>query len=178
MLAVAAAGLLAMTPVAAGAKAVPPDEWAESVCSDVVDWAGQLETVSQDFDGAETPSEAEDALESAVEETTALIKGLRKAGTPDVEGGKASARAFITVFKDARGLFREAANDAADLPVDPDGFREARTGIDEALDDGLTALGSDVDAVQADADAELQGALDEDSSCREIFGNEAASSAP
>jgi LemA protein len=39
------------------------------------------------------------------------------------------------------------------------------------------AQGDDVPA-KAQADAELQGALDEDSSCREIFGNEAASNAP
>jgi len=172
---VIAAALIAMTAAPATAKAVPADEYADAACSEIVDWAEGLNAASQDFDAAETPAEAADALEGAVNETTALMKQLRRVGTPDVEGGKASARALIVPFKDGRDLLRDAAADAADLPDDGDGFEEGKTEIDTALDDGFTALGPDIDAVEADADPELRDALQADSSCNEVFGNEAAS---
>jgi hypothetical protein len=169
--------LLVMTALPAAAAPVPPDEYADAACSDVVDWAEGLNAASQDFDAAETPSEAADALEGAVDGTTKLIKQLRKAGTPDVDGGKASARAFIAPFKDGRKLLAQAADDAANLP-DGDGFDDAKTEIDESLDEAFTALGPDIEAVQDDADAELQDALEADSSCAEVFGNDAASDEP
>lgn len=177
-LTVTAAALVAMTALPAAAETVPPDEYADAACSEVVDWAEGLTSASEDFDAAETPSEAADALEGAVDDTVALIKQLRKAGTPDVEGGKASARALIVPFKDGRGLLRDAAADAADLPDDGDGFADGKTEIDEALDEGFTGLGPDIDAVEADADAELQDAFEADSSCNEVFANEAASDEP
>jgi hypothetical protein len=169
-----AAALVAMTALPAAAKTVPPDEYADAACSEIVDWAEALNAASQDFDAAETPSDASDALEGAVDDTTALIRQLRKVGTPDVDGGKASARALIVPFRDGRGLLQDAAADAADLPDEGDGFEEGKTEIDTALDDGFTALGPDIDAIEADADAELREALQADSSCNEVFGNESS----
>jgi hypothetical protein len=168
---------LVMTALPAAAAPVPPDQYADAACSEVVDWADGLNAASQDFDAADTPSEAAEALEGAVDGTTTLIKQLRKAGTPDVDGGKASARAFIAPFKDGRKALAQATDDAADLRAG-DGFDDAKTEIDDSLDEAFTALGPDIDAVQADADAELQEALEADSSCAEVFGNEAASDEP
>jgi hypothetical protein len=175
---VAVGALLATTAVAAAGEATPPDEWADTTCSDIVDWAEALNAASQDFDAAETPSEAEDALDGAVADTKALIKQLRQAGTPDVDGGRATARALIAPFKEARQLLQDAAADAADLPDDGDAFDEAKTEIDEGLDETFTALGPDIEAVKSDADAELQDAFDADSSCGEVFTGEAEGDAP
>jgi hypothetical protein len=168
----AAALLVGLAAGPAAAKKVPPDEWADSVCSATLDWAEALDEAGQAYDEAETPEDAADALDDAVADTRTLIKAGRRAGTPDVDGGKASARAFIAVFKDARGILEDARAEAADLPEDSSDFEDGKTEIDEGLDEGFTDLDPDIQAVRTDADSELQDALDDDSACREIFGTE------
>jgi hypothetical protein len=175
---IAVAAVLATTTVAGAGGNAPPDEWVDTTCSDIVDWAEALNAASQDFDAAETPSEAEAALDGAVDDTKALLKQLRGAGTPDVDGGRATARALIAPFREARQLLQDAAGDAADLPADGDAFDEGKTEIDEGLDESFTALGPDIEAVKSDADAELQDAFDADSSCGEVFTGEAEGDAP
>jgi hypothetical protein len=162
---------LAFAVAPAGAQMAEPDEWADEVCSTAINWADALDSAGDEFNEADTPEEAADALDAAVDETTAVIRTIRRAGRPNVDGGKAARRGLVRLFRDARTVMEEAAAEAGDLP-DEDGLSDGKADIDEQIGSGLSELGPDLDAVYEDADAELQAALEDDSSCQAVFGFE------
>jgi hypothetical protein len=160
------------------AKTVSPEKWARSVCSALTDWGGELETASESFSEAESRREATGALGDAIDATETVIKDLRKAGTPDVDGGKATAKAFIAPFRDAKTLLEDGVEQAGDLPSDPDEFEERLTEIDDELGDGFRTVGEDIEDAQLDADRELQTVLEEEPDCADIFGDDSGASEP
>lgn len=159
-------------------KDVSPEKWARSVCGALTEWGEELETASEAFTESESSKEAAGVLEDALDATNGLIKSVGRAGTPDVDDGKATAKAFVGAFKDARKLLEGAVEDASDLPSDDDEFEEALTALDDELGEGFTTVGEDVDAAQQDADPELQTALEEEPDCADIFGQDTGETEP
>jgi hypothetical protein len=174
VLAGTAALLGAGFPVEDVAKDVPPEKWAGSVCRGLSDWGEELGAASTSFPEAESRKEATGILEDAVDATAALVKDLQKAGIPDVDGGRATARQFLAAFKDAKKLLEGATEDAGDLPKGDD-FEDALGNVDDDLGEGFDSIGEDVESARSDADPELQAALAEKPDCSGIFADDTGS---
>jgi hypothetical protein len=83
---------------AVGGKDVAPEKWASSVCSALTEWGEALDAASGDLTESESPREATGVLEEALDATKALVKSVKKAGIPDVDGGAPTARTFLAAF--------------------------------------------------------------------------------
>ena len=96
----------------APAKEVSPEKWTRSVCTSLGDWAADLAAAQEDVDPSETDLDRKQDdlvayLEEVTDATDALMKRLRKAGTPDVKNGKGVTGAFRKGFAQARHTFED-----------------------------------------------------------------------
>lgn len=131
----------------APAGAAPPGQWSTKVCTGVRDWAEALARISDDH---APPDEATprvikaslvDFLGEMVDATDTLLDDLESAGTPDVDQGKAIARAFRRGIGRAREIFADAQDDAEDLPTGNRArFQTRGRAIQRAIDQGGTEV--------------------------------------
>jgi len=164
----------ALAVVGAGfpAQSVPPAEWVESLCASLTTWDDDLAAARADNAVTEGDlGDRRDALVSylrqVTEDTEALLRRLKQAGTPDVTDGKAVARAFRRGFRQARVAFAGARSDAEKL--DPDRrrkFQNALEDIQGEITEAAEAVGATFDTASDRYDvAELDEAFNADPSC-------------
>jgi hypothetical protein len=171
------AGAAALTGAGFPAKDVPGKEvsaekWVKSVCTSLGDWADDLTAAQEDVDQSETDLDRKQDdlvayLEEVTDATNALVKRLKKAGTPDVEDGKGVAKAFRRGFTQARDTFADAAEDAADLETgDRAQFEDDVLEIQDAIRAGADDIAATFDEADEKYDVpELDEAFDDEPSC-------------
>ncbi len=169
-------GLVAVGfPTEAAAKEVSAEKWVKSVCTSLDDWAESLAGAQDDPDLSATDlADRKDALVGYLEEvtdaTSTLLRRLKKAGTPDVDDGKAVAGTFRKGFTQARDTFADAADQAAGLAIDDEAqFEEDVTDLRDAINEGAEAISETFDdADQKYEVQELDDAFDEEPACSGI----------
>lgn len=157
------------------AKEVSAEKWVKSVCTSLGDWAEDLAAAPEGVDQSETDldrtkNDLVAYLDGVTDATDALLKRLKKAGTPDVEDGKGVAGAFRKGFTQARDTFADAADDAENLDTEDRSQFE-----DDVLDlqDAIRAGAEDINATFDEADEkydvpELDDAFEAEPSCSGI----------
>jgi len=164
----------ALAVVGAGfpAQSVPPAEWVESLCTSLTTWGDDLATARADNavtegDLADRRDALVNYLRQVTEDTDALLKRLKQAGTPDGDDGKAVARAFRRGFRQARAAFAGARSDAEKL--DPDRRRKFQNALEDIQGEITVAaetVGATFDTASDRYDvAELDEAFNTDPAC-------------
>jgi hypothetical protein len=175
-LAVLAAGAALL---AAGfpAKTVPPERFAKSICTTVTDWIDEIVELGGDYDGqvGSTPDLDErkdltiEFLDGALDSTDTLIRRVKKAGTPDVDDGKAVVKVYRRGFRDARDVLEEAATEAEDLRTGDEGeFQAALAELGTAVEEGFADVGDAISRAEQDFDRELRAAFEDEPACAEL----------
>lgn len=166
--------LAALVVVGAGfpTQSVPPAEWVQSLCASLTTWGDDL-TEARD-DNAVTQGnldERRDALvrylRQVTQDTDALLKRFKQAGTPDVTDGKAVVKAFRRGFRQARAAFAGARKDAEQLDTDSRRkFENALGNIQGDITKGAEAVGATFDTASERYDVEaLDEAFNSDPAC-------------
>jgi hypothetical protein len=123
------------------AQAVPPAEWARSLCTSFREWAGALTAARAQFDpdNPDIPARRRGLvtyLETATDSTRALLRQLEETGAPDVDDGKAIARVFRRGVREARQAFAAAAEDAGEIEARrAKRFERAQNRINDRIQD-------------------------------------------
>ena len=157
------------------AKEVSAEKWVKSVCTSLGDWAEDLAAAQEGVDRSETDlDQTKDNLVAYLDDVTdatdALLKRLKKAGTPDVEDGKGVVTAFRKGFSQARDTFADAADDAESLDTDDTSqFEEDVVDIQDAIAAGADDIGATFDEADEKYDVpELDDAFEAEPSCSGI----------
>ena len=184
-IAVAALTLTAIVATAAPADArtVDPERWARSFCGALVDWGEGIDVIGPDIKDAIADAQekadlrkARDVLEDAMRQfrrvTRRAGKRIEKAGQPDVPNGSEISERFVDAFDDLAGFLADAADEAADLPVDDvEEFQDAAADVARGLDRGNETIDDAFDDVeQLDEELDLGDALERVSACNSITG--------
>ncbi len=154
------------------ARDVSAEKWVKSVCTSLGDWAEDLAAAQEGVDRSESDldQQKEDLvayLDEVTDATHALLKRLKKAGTPDVEDGKGVIGAFRKGFTQARDTFADAADDAESLDTeDASQFEEDVVDIQDAIAGGADDIGATFDEADEKYDVpELDDAFEAEPSC-------------
>lgn len=159
------------------ARAVPPDEYAESVCGSTADWFDEIVDLSGELgDGLSEASDADEQqdaalefLEAAIDATDTWLEEIGDAGTPDVDDGKSIAKGYRKGARDTRKVLVKAAKEAEDLPTDDDEeFAERLDELGTSIDAGLDEAGLAVTETEEDASREYREALADAAACDDL----------
>jgi len=148
----------------------PTAAWASGFCSAITSWTDELRTVTSQF--SDTSNLSEDGLQSAADDarsaTSDLVDELRALGAPDTESGEDVRSAL-----DSLSTTLESESDALEETVQGvSGITEIPSALTAALA-SLSAMGSAVSSTlqtieDADAENELQNALEDSPECADI----------
>lgn len=105
------------------AQQVPPKQYGHAVCTAVSEWETNLKSAEKalesDLSGTSNLVAAKDALTSfvdtAVQETDAVLTEIRQAGVPEIKNGNRIARLIETGFTDIRSVFARAQDSSRQL---------------------------------------------------------------
>ncbi len=157
--------------VACGEKKVPAKTWAKDVCGTVRPWARGIQTSvasTRSATGPRTsPATAKLRLQrvfrDAVKSSDKAIKGIDKAGVPDVKDGDKIAKDFRSALVGARAAFAKAekATGKADT-TDRKAFDRDVGRIGAALSKDYEAAAK---AINVTRSAELKRAFDQAPQC-------------
>lgn len=165
-----AAVLLALT-AACGADTVKPQAWAKGVCGAVRPWAHQIQTsvgnaqaaVGSSKDPAVVKPQLSKLFGDAVRATDIAIRGVDRAGVPDVKDGKQIAKDFRVALVGARDAFAKAQKAIRALPTgDKVTFSSAVVRIGADLGKDYGAAGKRIDQNRS---AELKAAFEKEPAC-------------
>jgi len=169
------AAALALSVVAAGCGGSDSEEdptaaWASSFCSAVTGWTDDLQNVTTQF--TDTSNLSEEGLQSAADDvkssTQSLVDDLRGLGAPPTDSGDAVKSAIddlSTTLEDESTSIEEAAQGISGLT----GIANAITSISTSLATMATSFSDALTTIQnADAQGELQSALDDSPECADI----------
>ena len=170
-----AAAALALSVVAAGCGGSDSEEdptaaWASSFCSAVTGWTDDLQNVTTQF--TDTSNLSEEGLQSAADDvkssTQSLVDDLRGLGAPPTDSGDAVKSAIddlSTTLEDESTSIEEAAQGISGLT----GIANAITSISTSLATMATSFSDALTTIQnADAEGELQSALEDSPECADI----------
>jgi hypothetical protein len=173
-LAVAAVPVACLSLLAAGCggksqpAAVPANDWANSVCGDLVTWTTAMKSVATNLKSNPTKSGVQDAATQAEAATKTLSGNVKSLGKPDTSTGQ------------------QAKNDlnalADQLTADVDKIKssvDSASGVSGAITAGsvasstLITMGQQVSATfgqlqQLDAKGELEKAFSSSASCKQL----------
>lgn len=135
-----------------GGEPVAADEWAENVCGAVDTWRGELESVAGDIG---SPSEADAAVDRAVQATETMVEGIDDAGVPDTEEGEQAANDV--------SVWAERALDDLEEAQDSGEVQDATGAISAAVVGGVQTL-----ARVAELDPALGVAVRQSSTCQQL----------
>ena len=148
----------------------PTAAWASGFCSAVTGWTDELQTVTSQF--SDPSNLSEDGLQSAAEDvqsaTSELVDELRALGAPETESGEEVQSALDSL---STTLDSEAAN--IDETVQGisgiTGIPSAITAVTASLSAMGSAFSSTLQTIEdADAENELQTALEDSPECADI----------
>ena len=164
--------LLGAAAPGAPAKEVSAEKWVRSVCTALGKWEDALAAAraNQDPDATEPEDRKEavvDYLDEVTDATSTLLADLKKAGTPDVDNGKAVAKAFRKGFGQARATFVDASDAAERLETDdPAQFDDDVADIVSAIETGAGEIGETFDEADSKYDVpELDQAFEAEPAC-------------
>lgn len=125
---------------------VTAEAWAARVCGATADWIDEIEGLNAGLQQHLDASSLEALRDSTVAyfddilaSTDRMIRRVRKAGVPDVEGGATAAEHVASGLADARAALRDARDRAAALGTDDPGrFNDELRRIGEEVAGSLT----------------------------------------
>lgn len=173
-----ASGIAALALVAAGcggggeSSASPTEEWAEGFCTAITTWTDSLRSATEQFSNASSlTSEAlTDAGNDVSSATETLVDDLRALGPPETESGeevKTSIDELSTTLESEVAKIETAVQDASGLA----GLPSAIAAITTSLSAMATAFSTTLQTIEsADAQGELQTALEDSPACADITG--------
>lgn len=171
--AVLVAGLvLGLVAACGGDDAVPPKEWARSVCTAVKPWSEEIarlqaetrKKITAKSDIGQTKTELITLFGGMAQATDTALRKVREAGEPDVDDGEKIAEQFVSALAAARDSFTKGKNAVAALPTD-----DQKVFYDGVLAAGDAMSQENAKASQAFSDIsspELDEAFDEVPECR------------
>ena len=171
-LAVVPAAFLALLAAGCGGKsqpaAVPTNQWADSVCSDLVTWTTTVKSLASSIKASPTKAGLQDAVTQAEDATKTLGSSLKSLGKPDSSVGQ-QAKADLSSLAD------ELQADVDKIKSSVNGASGA-SGTLSAISVGsatLVTMGQQVSATFADlqkldAKGELEKAFSSSSSCKQL----------
>ena len=169
---VALAAALAAVAAGCGGKsqpaAVPTNDWANSVCGDLVTWTTTMKSLASSLKSNPTKAGLQDAVTQAEDATKTLSSSLKSLGKPDTPAGQQAKDDLSTL--------------ADELTADVDKIQTAvknASGVSGALTAVSTAsatlvtMGQQVSATfgelqKLDAKGELEKAFSSSSSCKQL----------
>jgi len=172
-----ASAVAALALVAAGCggsdnspSASPTDEWADGFCTAITTWTDSIHSVTEQF--TDLSSFSQDGLEEAANDvkgaTEDLGDDLQGLGAPDTESGQAvkdSIDELTSTLESEVATIEETAQGVSGLTAIPG----AITSITSSLTAMGTAFSSTFQALEdADAEGELQTALEDSPACASI----------
>jgi hypothetical protein len=172
----AALVVVALAGVAAGCggssdeEADPTAAWASGFCSAVTTWKDDLRSITEQF--TDTSNLSQDGLESAAEDartsTQQLVDSLKDLGAPETDSGeevKSALDALSTAVETETAQIEETAQGVTGITSLP----SAITAISASLSALGTALSDTLQTIDdADAQGELQAALEDSPDCADI----------
>jgi hypothetical protein len=170
-------GMAALVAAGFPAQDVSPEEYAESVCGGTGEWFEEIVDLATEFqDDRSAASDADeqqdltlDFLDAAIDATTSWREEIEDAGTPDVDGGKSTAKAYRKGARESAKVLKKAAGEVEDLPTrDDDEFAEQLDEILTSIDESLSEAGDAVSDAEQDADDEYRDALEDEPACEEL----------
>lgn len=173
------AGLAGVLALGAGfpAGGVSASEYADRICTSATEWVEEVGDLVSDLgedvesaSGAEEQQElAVDFLGDTIDVTETWRDEIRDAGTPDVRGGKAIAKAYRKGVRDSLSVLKDALEETEDLSTDdPEEFRERFDEVGDAIDEGLGEAGDALTEAEEKADEEYRDALQDEPACEEL----------
>jgi hypothetical protein len=150
----------------AASGGVSAEDYVASVCTDIGDWATELDTVGAELEDAASKDDFIATLGELKTLTTALVADVTAAGPPDIDGGEdiaSTLEASIAGYVDA---VDEATTLAESLPEDQN---EAQEGIEQIFSD-LGAAGSEIADTLSNVPPGLQDAVDAEPACTALIG--------
>jgi len=148
--------------------AVPTNDWANSVCGDLVTWTTAMKSVATNLKSNPTKSGLQDAVDQAEDATKTLSTNVKSLGKPDTASGQQA---------------KDDLNSLADeLKADVDkiqGSVKGASSVSGAISAGavassaLVTMGQQVSATfgqlqQLDAKGELEKAFSSSASCKQL----------
>jgi uncharacterized phage infection (PIP) family protein YhgE len=171
----AVVAVLALVAVGCGGSdsesdADPTAAWASGFCSAVTTWTDELQSITSSF--SDTSNLSQDGLESAAEDvrssTEQLVDDLKGLGAPETQGGeqvKSSLDSLSTTLETESANIEETVQGISGITDIP----SAVTTITTSLSAMGSAFSDTLQTVEdADADAELQAALEDSPECADI----------
>lgn len=155
-----------------GAAAVPPDDWAKSVCSALTPWraavASLTERAQREITETSTPAQTKQSLTTLLTGAEAASERARKrvvaAGVPDVPEGSDAAAKFVTALSRARDAYGKTKTTVTGLDAgEAKPFYDAIEAAFAKLKEEYAASALDIDTV---GPARLTRAFDEVAECR------------
>ena len=130
----------------------PPGNWAADVCGAVRSWASDQNarskllnrTIRNVESFAEARSRLGDYLDGTIARTDSMLGDVRRAGTPDVEGGAQVAGEFQASLAKLEPVLEDARVQAAKLPEDLTGFRAGVKDLSDSVAAAESQVGQDL----------------------------------
>jgi hypothetical protein len=151
-------------------SASPTDEWADGFCTAITTWTDSIQSVTEQFTDVSSFSQdgLEDAANDAQSATKDLVDDLQGLGAPDTESGQAvkdSIDELTSTLDSEVATIEDTAQGVSGLT----GIPAAVTSITSSLTAMGTAFSSTFQTIEdADAEGELQTALEDSPACADI----------
>lgn len=166
-----AVALLGGTAGCGGEKKVSAQAWAKSICGTVRPWAQSIQTsvastknsTAANTDPGTAKAQLQKVFGDAAKSTDDAIKGVDKAGVPDVKNGSKIAKEFRAALVAARDAFSKAAKAVGKVSTaDKQAFDTKVGQIGAQLGKDYNAAGQKISVTQS---AELKKVFDKTPQC-------------
>lgn len=156
-----------------GPGSVTAEAWAGAVCGATADWIDEIEGLNaglqQHLDASSLQALRDSTVgyfDDILVSTDRMIRRVRRAGVPDVEGGAAAAEHVVSGLTDARAALRDARDRAAALGTDdPERFNDELRRIGEEVAGSLTDVADSLARFRSPA---LDAASEDVPQCRQL----------
>jgi hypothetical protein len=166
---------LALLAVGCGGKksqpqAVPVNDWANTVCSDLYTWTTTLKSVSSSVKSNPTKAGLQDGVTQMKDATKTLSENAKSLGKPDTQSGQA-AKDAVSQLSTELSKDVDTVNTAVDNASGATGVVSALTTVSSTL----VTMGQQVSATfgqlqKLDVKGELEKAFSQSASCKQLTG--------
>jgi hypothetical protein len=148
----------------------PTAAWASGFCTAITDWTDELQNIASQFSDTSNLSEegvksAADDVKSATDQLKDDLQGLGRPETPSGEAVETSVDQLSTTLEDEAAKIEDTAqgvSNLTELPTAITTISASITAMSSAFTNTLTTIQN------ADADGELQAALEASPECDQI----------
>ena len=157
-----------------GEDGVTASAYVSAVCGGLVDWLGEVQTLTQAFGEASSQAAnlqqikgaAVDYFDGLIDSTDALISDIEDSGAPDVPRGEEAAQRVIDGLSEARTAMQDAREQIEDLATDdPQVFVARLQEITSEMGRQMSQVGTSMEEFQSD---ELDAAADDVTACSDV----------